>query len=72
MTGTIKSLPPEKSFGFITVTDAKAGDPEIFFHMSEVVGVDFKSLQPGDAVSFDTVTSEKDGRVSAVKVQLVG
>lgn len=56
MKGTIKRLVTEKKFGFIAPEGA---DKDVFFHESELVGVTFAELNEGDAVTFETVASEK-------------
>jgi CspA family cold shock protein len=54
MTGTIKTL--KNGFGFIAVE----GKDDLFFHVSELAeGVDFDSLQEGQAVSFEEGSGPK-------------
>ena len=64
MEGVIKKL-NEKGFGFITPTGA---DKDVFFHMNDLVGVEFNDLNEGDNVTFQTEDSEKGPR--AVNVAL--
>jgi CspA family cold shock protein len=64
MKGTIKKKIEEKGFGFIT---AEGLTKDLFFHSNSLVGVDFDSLQEGDAVTFETEESEKGP--NAVNVQ---
>lgn len=54
MKGIIKKL-DEKGFGFITVEGRK----DIFFHANDCSEGNFKDMQQGDAVSFETAESEK-------------
>jgi CspA family cold shock protein len=63
MTGTIKSL-TDKNFGFIAV---EGQEKDVFFHATSLVGVSFDELKTGDAVSFETESSDKGPR--AVNVQ---
>ena len=59
MTGKIKRL-TDKGFGFITPDGGDGKD--LFFHSSALQGVEFASLQEGDAVTFETEDSEKGPR----------
>jgi len=63
MTGTIKSM-TDKNFGFIAV---EGQEKDVFFHATSLVGVSFDELKVGDAVSFETESSDKGPR--AVNVQ---
>ena len=56
MKGTIKSLKPEKSFGFIK---PEVGEKDFFFHSTGLVGAQFSDLNIGDAVTFEVEQSEK-------------
>lgn len=66
MTGTIKTL-NERGYGFISVEGESS---DLFFHNSALVGVSFNELQPGDAVTFETEKTSKDGqeKTSAINV----
>ena len=55
MEGTIKKL-TDKNFGFIS---QEGSDKDLFFHASELDGVEFSQLQEGDKVTFETVDSPK-------------
>jgi len=66
MTGTIKTLVRDRGFGFIA---AEGLPKDLFFHSKALVGVDFMSLNEGDAVSFDQEDSAKGP--NAVNVQRV-
>lgn len=62
-TGTIARLMEEKGYGFIK-RDGESKD--LFFHSSELDGVDFNSLQEGDSVTFEVEEGPKG--LNAVKV----
>ena len=53
--GTIKRL-TDRGFGFIA---QEGSDKDLFFHSSELVGVDFNDLKEGDTVSFEIGESPK-------------
>lgn len=55
MNGTIKKL-TDKGFGFIT---QEGSDKDLFFHLNELVDVQFDELQEGDAVTFEVTDSPK-------------
>jgi CspA family cold shock protein len=46
----------DKGFGFIAI---EGREKDLFFHMNELNGVDFDSLNEGDAVEFEIVDGEK-------------
>lgn len=60
-TGKIKTL--KNGFGFIAPDD---GSNDVFFHMSELQGVEFNSLQLGQAVSYETADSDKGPKAVGV------
>ena len=55
MTGTVKWFNAEKGFGFIT----KENGEDVFAHFSQIQKDGFKSLEEGEAVSFDVVEGDK-------------
>ena len=55
--GTIKSLITDRGFGFISTAEGT----ELFFHRSELQGVDYSSLKTGRQVEFD-LGKGRDGR----------
>ena len=69
MKGTIKKL-NDKGFGFITPENSQQDSnvKDIFFHSSDLQGVQFNELQEGDQVTFETVSSEKGPRATKVVV----
>ncbi len=65
MTGTIKRLIAERSFGFIRAHDGQ----EVFFHASAVAQNEFHSLTVGQEVAFDLEPGEKGPRAANVRAQ---
>ncbi len=63
MKGTIKRLVTDKNFGFITPEGA---DKDVFFHASELNGVQFSELNVGDVVTFETQDSDKGPKAVGV------
>jgi CspA family cold shock protein len=63
MQGTIKKL-TDKNFGFISQEDS---EKDLFFHASELEGVDFSDLREGDAVSFEVNDTPKGPAATKVK-----
>ena len=55
MNGTVKWFNAEKGYGFIT--DEKGND--IFAHYSAIEGDGYKSLENGEAVSFNVVDGDR-------------
>ncbi len=55
MNGTVKWFSAEKGYGFITTEDGQ----DIFAHFSQIVKDGFKTLEEGQAVTFDVVESDK-------------
>jgi cold shock protein len=63
-TGTVAKFWDEKGFGFITPED---GGKDIFVHHSDIKMDGFKSLKPGQRVSFDVAQEAKGPKASDVK-----
>lgn len=63
-TGKVKWFNSEKGFGFIE----RESENDIFVHYTSIVSDGFKTLQPGQAVSFDVVDSIKGLQAANVKV----
>ena len=63
MNGIIKKI--LNGFGFIAPED---GSKDIFFHANDLVGVEFDSLQEGDAVTFETGMSDKGPKAEKIEL----
>lgn len=61
--GTVKWFSPEKGYGFIAQQD---GD-DLFVHYSEIKMDGYKTLEEGQAVTFD-VTTGSNGKLQASNV----
>ena len=68
MKGTVKKLIRDRGFGFITAEDGS----EIFFHRSDLVGLDFDTMEEGIGVEFDMGTGPKGPRATNVKAVEAG
>jgi len=63
MTGTVKWFNAEKGYGFITTEEGA----DIFVHFSSIGGEGFKSLDEGQAVSFEVVEGDRGPQASNVE-----
>lgn len=61
--GTVKWFNSEKGYGFISQEDGE----DLFVHFSEIKMDGYKTLDEGQAVSFDVVTG-RDGKLQASNV----
>ena len=61
--GTVKWFKNEKGFGFI----AQDGGPDVFVHHTSILGNGFKTLNEGEEVSFEVVTSDKGPKAQNVQ-----
>ena len=61
--GTVKWFNSEKGYGFISQKDGE----DLFVHFSEIKMDVYKTLDEGQAVSFDVVTG-RDGKLQASNV----
>ncbi|CCV64627.1 Cold shock protein CspA [Alteracholeplasma palmae J233] len=62
--GKVKFFNAEKGFGFITVDGS---NQEIFVHFSEIKIDGYKTLNEGQAVSFDIVEGQRGAQASNVR-----
>jgi CspA family cold shock protein len=53
--GTVKWFSPKKGYGFITLKDGQ----EVFVHYTAIDGQGFRSLEQGEAVSFEVAEGPK-------------
>lgn len=73
-TGRCEMWRDGKGFGFLRSDGAPAGEKDIFVHYSQVArqaGEQFVSLQVGDPVRFEVLTTP-DGRRQAINVVRTG
>lgn len=61
--GTVKWFNQQKGFGFITGDDGK----DVFVHFSAIAGEGFKSLDEGQAVSYEVVDGPRGPQASNVE-----
>lgn len=63
-TGKVKWFNAEKGYGFITSDEGK----DIFVHYSSIQADGYRSLEEGQAVTFDVVDSDRGQQASNVQV----
>ncbi|MCE7793276.1 cold-shock protein [Salipaludibacillus sp. CUR1] len=61
--GTVKWFNAEKGFGFIEVE----GQDDVFVHFSAIQGEGFKSLEEGQAVTFDIEQGQRGPQAANVQ-----
>ena len=62
VTGKVKWFNAEKGYGFITTDEGKA----VFVHYSAIQTDGFKTLDDGEAVSFEVVQSDRGEQAANV------
>ena len=62
VTGKVKWFNEEKGYGFITTDEGK----DVFVHYSAIQIDGFKTLDDGDAVSFEVVQSDRGEQAANV------
>ncbi len=63
MTGKVKWFNSEKGFGFITTENGE----DLFVHFSQIQKDGFKTLEEGEAVTFDVVEGQKGPQAANVE-----
>jgi len=63
MTGTVKWFNAEKGYGFITTENGE----DLFAHFTQIQKDGFKSLEDGEAVSFDVVEGQKGPQAANIQ-----
>jgi len=62
--GTIARLVTDKGFGFIS---REGEEKDLFFHSTELQGVEFNDLREGDKVTFEVAEGQKGPNATNVK-----
>ncbi len=65
--GTVKWFNAEKGFGFITREDGS----DVFVHFSAIQGDGFKTLEEGQAVTFDVEESDRGPQAANVTKSII-
>ena len=63
--GKVKWFNAEKGYGFITTAEGK----DVFVHFSAIQGDGYKTLEDGQAVTFDVVESNRGPQAANVVKQ---
>lgn len=66
--GTVKWFNAEKGYGFI----AQEGGPDVFVHFSAIQTAGYRTLNEGDAVTFETEPGKNGKGPQAKNVAKVG
>ena len=64
MNGTVKWCNAEKGFGFITTEEGN----DVFAHFSQINKDGFKTLEEGQAVSFNVVEGQKGLQAENIEI----
>jgi len=62
--GTVKWFNAEKGYGFI----AREGGSDVFVHYKNIVGTGYRTLDEGQTVEFELVTTDKGEAAKDVRV----
>ena len=62
-TGKVKWFDNKKGYGFIEIQ----GGTDVFVHHTNIVGQGFKTLNEGDAVSFEQINTDKGPKAQNVQ-----
>ena len=65
LNGTVKWFNGEKGFGFITGEDGS----DVFVHFSQINKDGFKTLEEGEAVTYEVVDGDKGPQATNVTAQ---
>lgn len=65
--GKVKWFDNKKGFGFIATDTGK----DVFVHHTNIIGIGYKTLMEGEAVSYDLVDSGKGPKAEKVQRTLV-
>jgi len=60
--GVVKWFNPEKGFGFI---ERESGD-DVFVHFSDIVSDGYRTLEEGDAVTFEVAEGDRGPKATSV------
>ena len=69
ITGTVKFFNTDKGYGFIEPED---GSKDAFVHISAVERSGLSSLSEGQKVSYELVSDQRSGKMSADNLKVVG
>ncbi|MCR9136189.1 MAG: cold-shock protein [Alphaproteobacteria bacterium] len=69
ITGTVKFFNTDKGYGFIEPED---GSKDAFVHISAVERSGLSTLSEGQKVSYELVSDERSGKMSADNLKVVG
>ena len=64
MNGTVKWFNADKGFGFITAEDGK----DIFAHYSQINATGFRTLEEGQAVTFDVAQGQTGPQAENIEI----
>ena len=72
--GKVNWFNRKKGYGFITCVtpDNQLINEDIFFHYSSIKTDNFKTLYPGEYVSFSLGTNDKDGETKNICLDITG